>query len=149
MMNGSLFKQILVPTDGSASSVAAGRLALKIASILNADVAVLHVLDERVLQGSARASDESETEVEKSMRRDARSYLNHLAAMARQYDIDARQEMREGDPHDEIVSFAKEILADLIVMSHAGRRGPRRKIVGSVAERVIRFSQCPVMITKQ
>ena len=54
-----------------------------------------------------------------------------------------------GDPGYEITKHAKDIGADLIVMSSHGRRGITRLLIGSVAERVIRLAECPVMVLKQ
>lgn len=53
-----------------------------------------------------------------------------------------------GDPTTEIVDYAKETEADLIVMPSHGRTGVSRFLMGSVAERVVRLSPCPVLILK-
>ena len=53
-----------------------------------------------------------------------------------------------GDPTTKIVDYALEIQADLIVMPSHGRRGVSRFLLGSVAERVVRLSPCPVLILK-
>jgi nucleotide-binding universal stress UspA family protein len=53
-----------------------------------------------------------------------------------------------GDPGSEIVSFAEKLNADLIIMPSHGRRGITRLLLGSVAERVVRLAQCPVLIIK-
>jgi nucleotide-binding universal stress UspA family protein len=53
-----------------------------------------------------------------------------------------------GDPGFEIVSFAEKVNADLIVMPSHGRRGIGRLLLGSVAERVLRLAQCPVLVIK-
>ncbi|WP_036476720.1 universal stress protein [Myxosarcina sp. GI1] len=53
-----------------------------------------------------------------------------------------------GDPSTEIVDYAAEIGADLIIMPSHGRKGVSRFLLGSVAERVVRLSPCPVLILK-
>lgn len=53
-----------------------------------------------------------------------------------------------GDPTTQIVDYAEEIGADLIVMPSHGRTGAKRFLLGSVAERVVRLSHCPVLILK-
>ena len=53
-----------------------------------------------------------------------------------------------GDPSAEIIDYAKEISADLIVLPSHGRRGISRFLLGSVSERVVRLSSCPVLILK-
>jgi nucleotide-binding universal stress UspA family protein len=61
---------------------------------------------------------------------------------------DIRVEVRFGDPGSEIASFAKEIGAGLIVMPSHGRTGLAHLLIGSVAERVIRYAQCPVLVLR-
>ena len=53
-----------------------------------------------------------------------------------------------GDPGTEISEFAKRIGAELIVMPTHGRSGLNRLLLGSVAERVLRFAHCPVLVLK-
>ncbi|MDJ0743045.1 MAG: universal stress protein [Xenococcaceae cyanobacterium MO_167.B27] len=57
-------------------------------------------------------------------------------------------EVAIGDPSTQIVDYAEEIEADLIVMPSHGRKGMSRFLIGSVAERVVRLSHCPVLILK-
>ncbi|RME00402.1 MAG: universal stress protein, partial [Deltaproteobacteria bacterium] len=51
-------------------------------------------------------------------------------------------------PFIEIVRFSREISADLIVMGTHGRTGIAHILIGSVAEKVVRKAQCPVMTVK-
>lgn len=53
-----------------------------------------------------------------------------------------------GDPGVEIVELAKNKEADIIVMPSHGRSGLSRFFLGSVAERVLRLSECPVLILR-
>lgn len=51
-----------------------------------------------------------------------------------------------GDPGNRIVELAKEIGASLVVMPTHGRKGVERAVLGSVAEHVVRFASCPVLV---
>lgn len=51
-----------------------------------------------------------------------------------------------GDPGNRIIELAKEIGATLIVMPTHGRKGLERAVLGSVAEHVVRFANCPVLV---
>jgi universal stress protein A len=53
---------------------------------------------------------------------------------------------RSGDADDEIVGYAEEIGADMIVMGTRGLTGLRRLVLGSVAESVLRSAPCPVLV---
>jgi nucleotide-binding universal stress UspA family protein len=53
-----------------------------------------------------------------------------------------------GDPGYRIVEFAKRTNADLVVMPSMGRTGIAHLLLGSVAERVVRHSHCPVLVLR-
>ncbi len=57
-------------------------------------------------------------------------------------------EVTIGDPSTKIVDYAEELKADLIIMPSHGHKGVSRFLLGSVAERVVRLSHCPVLILK-
>ena len=54
-----------------------------------------------------------------------------------------------GDPSSEIIDFAKHHDIELIVIPSHGRTGLGRFFLGSVAERVVRFSHCPVLVLRR
>jgi nucleotide-binding universal stress UspA family protein len=54
--------------------------------------------------------------------------------------------LRVGDPAREIAQFAVDLDADAIVVGTHGRRGFARLVLGSVAERVLRYATCPVLV---
>jgi nucleotide-binding universal stress UspA family protein len=54
----------------------------------------------------------------------------------------------EGDPATEIVGYAAEAGADVIVLGTHGRTGVDRLVMGSVAERVMREASCSVLVVK-
>ena len=53
-----------------------------------------------------------------------------------------------GDPGSAVVELARQEKADVIVMPSQGRTGISRMFLGSVAERVLRLSKCPVFILR-
>lgn len=57
-------------------------------------------------------------------------------------------EVASGDPANEIVRMARDRQVDLIVMSTHGRTGLRRALLGSVAEKVVRHTPCPILIDR-
>lgn len=54
-----------------------------------------------------------------------------------------------GLPADEIVWLAAHLDADAIVMATHGRRGVKRLLLGSVAEKVVRLAGCPVVVVRE
>ena len=57
--------------------------------------------------------------------------------------------VRVGDAGHEVANFAQEIGADLIIVPSHGRRGLSHLLIGSVAERIVRLANCPVLVLKQ
>jgi len=53
-----------------------------------------------------------------------------------------------GDPGHKIAQQAEEIGANVIVMPSHGRSGLKRLMLGSVAERVLHFAHCPVLVLR-
>src|SRR5262249_45837619 len=56
--------------------------------------------------------------------------------------------VRVGRAHREIVQLASDMAADLIIVGTHGRTGIERFVLGSVAERVLRYAPCPVLVVK-
>ena len=80
----------------------------------------------------------------------ARAYWRNQLEQIRPVDprIPVRHVFLEGDPAAEIVRFARDAAADLIVMGTHGRTGLERLLLGSVAEKVLRDARCSVMVVK-
>ena len=68
--------------------------------------------------------------------------------MSEKAGVATRSLIAEGRPFEQIIGFAKSLDVDIIVMGTYGRRGAERILLGSVAERVIEYSQCPVLVVK-
>jgi nucleotide-binding universal stress UspA family protein len=62
--------------------------------------------------------------------------------------IDVRHVLLAGDPAGEIIRYATEARADLIVLGTHGRTGLDRLLMGSVAEKVLRGAPCSVLVVK-
>jgi universal stress protein A len=62
--------------------------------------------------------------------------------------LNPKAEVRIGIPADEIVAAAKELNADLLCVSTHGRTGLAHFFLGSVAEKIVRYSPCPVLTVR-
>ena len=144
-----LFARILVPTDGSDYAMAAGKLAIGLARTHHSRLAFLYVVDKVVLNELSRFGGKSEEQARRELEETGRRALSYLEQSAVGWGIPVQTLMREGTPHLEIVSVAKSMGADLIVIGQVGLRGPRRLLIGSVAERVIEYAECPVLVAKR
>jgi nucleotide-binding universal stress UspA family protein len=136
---------ILHPTNLSASSAGAFRIATDLARQYQATLLILHVVEslgpENVTYGEAVSQLEPEA-YRQRLDDDLHQHVPAPAGITTQYLI------VPGDPVAEILRVAHEHACDLIVMGTHGRTGLSRLLVGSVAEPVIRQATCPVLVTK-
>jgi nucleotide-binding universal stress UspA family protein len=137
-----MYERILVPTDGSVGSAHVALQAIDLAETYGATIHVLHVVDESVRAFVAGFGDESQLDDR------GKAAVERVATMAREHGVDVVTTMEDGDPARRIVDYADEIDADLIVAGTHGRSGVERRLIGSVAERVVRRAQCPVMTVR-
>lgn len=142
-------RKIVMPTDFSVNADAARPYAIDLARRYSAEIHVVHVFDHSIFY--ARGSDalsqnlDSVIGLEENRRREA---LQKYAL-----DLDAQtagilQLLKPGKPAESILNYAASIDADLIVLSTHGRTGLSHMLIGSVAERLIRTSPCPVLSVK-
>lgn len=139
-------KKILIPTDGSTNSMHAAEYGLGIAKMLDAEIMVVFVIDEIVLEQIARLSQHDV--VEDTLKMDGQRYIKYIVESAQKVGVRSSSMVAEGRPFEQIVHLAKDFNMDLIVMGSYGRRGADRILIGSVTERVIEYSPCPVIIIK-
>ncbi len=138
--------RILVPTDGSDNSVRAAEYAVSVAKMLGAEIIVVYVVDTVVLDQIARMSERDSAERE--LKGDGERYLKYIVNLANSEGVKASSLLAKGRPYEQIVHLAKGLKMDLIVMGTYGRRGAERILIGSVAERVIEYSVCPVLVIR-
>lgn len=139
-------KSILIPIDGSDYSVRAAEYGISVAKLLGAEIVVLYVIDTVVLDQMKKMTGRSDAERE--LKTDGERYLSYITGVAEKSGVKARSLLAVGRPFEQIVHLAKGLHVDLIVMGSFGRRGADRILIGSVAERVIEYSACPVLVVK-
>ena len=144
----AIFNHILVPTDGSQPSVAAGRLAIQLAASQRAHITFVYVVDADIVKKITSASSKTTAQIEQELERAGQHYLSYLTRLATDASLTSDQVIRHGVPYGEIESLAREQGIDLIVIARVGQRGPRRILIGSVTERVIEYAPCPVLVVK-
>jgi glycine betaine transporter len=138
---------ILVPTDLTAGAEEALDYTCELARQFGATVHLLNVISIPALGvpelGVAMASS-----VIDSIVKDNERILHALAQNKCGQATIGRILLRTGDARDVINQTARELRADLIVMSTRGRRGVSRALLGSVTESVVRSAPCPVLTVR-
>jgi len=77
-----------------------------------------------------------------------RTVVDKKLLEARSRPVNLFLHARIGNPAKEIVDLAGEAEADLVVVGTHGRHGVSRWVLGSVAERVVRYAPCPVLVAR-
>ena len=88
------------------------------------------------------------TKAEVEVIREAEKYLSGIAKELATRGFDAEIHVRYGDVADEILSHSRRNEIDLISMSTHGRSGFGRWLLGSVAEKIVRHSEKPVLLMR-
>lgn len=140
-------RRILVPIDFSACSQKALEYAIPFAKQFGASLVLLHVVPVDHPVGEFGALDFSTLEAE--MRRNAEKQMTALLQDNLQGQVSAESFVRLGRPAYEIVSAAKELEIDLIIMSTHGRTGLKHVFLGSTTESVVRYSPCPMLTVRE
>ncbi len=137
------FDTILCPVDFSPNARQALRLAGELSQERNATLHMLHVVDVAIPAKVEVTAPFDKMEVAVT------SKLKRLAHQAIDEKVDHEIHVETGDPGAQVLDAAKRIGADLIVIARHGRKGLRRLVLGSVAERIIREAPCPVLTVGQ
>lgn len=134
---------IVFGTDFSKASDAAFEFALKLAREQGCEMHIFHALDISTMHmGRLLTQDEIESRIRTSLRMIRGRYVARLKGQIREYAFD----VWEGVPYVEIVKYAREKHADLIVMAHHTRKtGETDDRLGSNIEQVIVRAGCPVI----
>jgi nucleotide-binding universal stress UspA family protein len=149
-MESTMFKHILIATDGSELAERAAAQGLELARLLNAKVTVATVSEPwtAVVTGDAAFGFPPE-DYDRGVTENAAIVLGRIAEKAEAAGLDCPTvHVKDHFPDEGIVSAAKEKGCDLIVMASHGRRGLARLLLGSVASRVLTLSPVPVLICR-
>jgi universal stress protein A len=145
-------KRILVPTDFSESSERALRYAVRLGAPYKAEVVLLHVFHLKEYLGLLSQKEDIDSvtanQVLEASKNGAMEKLEDLVRRVGGKEVVVLPILLIGVPFEEIVRYAGEHEADLIVMPTHGRTGLAHFLLGSTTERVISHSVCPVLVIR-
>lgn len=136
---------IVVGCDFSPLSELALREAATIASDREgSQIHVLHVLD-----GTDRLSHTGQADIVSETIDHLRSEIERaFTGVDARDDIGVFTHVLYGDPADEVLGLAEDVAAHLLVVGTHGKKGLRRLLLGSVAEKIMRYADCPVLVMR-
>ena len=137
------WQKILIATDGSKYSKTAAEKAINFAKSYGGELKVISVVDvPSSVYGVAPGAVEE-------MVKKAKGYVEKVKEQADSAGIKTETLIREGEEaHQVINKIAKEKGIDTIVIGSHGRTGLKRLLMGSVAEKIIGYSTCPVLVVR-
>ena len=136
-------RTVVVPVDFSDDSLAAVDTALELVADPSG-VQVIHVLPE----ASMMDPDPVWLEIDNANRSERTVEALRERLPGEKYER-VQVEIEFGDPGYRIADFAQRVCAELIVIPSHGRTGLKHMLLGSVAERVVRLSHCPVLVLRK
>lgn len=142
-------RRILVPLDGSARSEAIIAHALGLGRVLGAELTLLRVVVPAVLGAAAPFTTPTDFDPERTRRDEveAQGYLDALAQrLARNGVVVQTQVVVTDQVAPAILEECQRGQSDLIAISTAGQSGLRRLLIGSVADKVLRRADVPLLL---
>ncbi|QLG27521.1 universal stress protein [Halorarum halophilum] len=141
--------RVLLPTDGSDAAAAAERVALWLADEYGATVEALSVVETPTLTTAsdpAGMTGDAIDEVRGVLTEQAEDAVESVEEDGEAAGVTVETAVGEGRTHERILTAAEERDADLIVIGSHGRGGVERFVLGSVAEKVLRLADRPVLV---
>ncbi|ELZ74611.1 UspA domain-containing protein [Haloferax volcanii DSM 14919] len=136
-----MYREILVPTDGSKAAERAIDHALDLAETYDARIHALYVVDTSIYTSLDAGADV----VIDALEREGDAATRHVREAAEEAGIDVQAEVVTGTAYRSIREYIDGHDIDLVVMGTHGRTGLSHYLLGSVTERVVRTSPVPVL----
>lgn len=143
-----MYERLLLALDGSPPSEKAIPHAMALAQAFKAELHVIRVVPLTVSASHADGAPAAALSALSAEADEASAYLNSVAAQLSAEGLLVQTAVRSGDVADELLHQAAQIDADLIVMSTHGRSGVGRWVYGSVADRILRQAEIPVLLVR-
>lgn len=140
-----MFDRVLVPTDGSDAVGPAIDTAIGLAETHAASLHVLYIVDQPTTVSATGEGVPGLDNLLDALQDAGQEATSDIAARAEDRGVEATTAVTQGNPHDDILSYAEEHDIDVIVMGTHGRTGVKRALLGSVTETVVRHAEIPVL----
>jgi len=142
-----MYKKILVTLDGSELAKKALPQAEKLALAFGSEIILFQVVPFMPIYGSPELV--TPLIVDEKQKESAEKYLQNLAEELKQKGLRVSAMVKTGQQVAvEIIDFAKEVGADLIIMCTHGRSGITRWVLGSTALKVLTRAETPILLLR-
>ncbi|SFC61702.1 Nucleotide-binding universal stress protein, UspA family [Halobiforma haloterrestris] len=138
-------ERVVVPTDGSDAAERAADSALELAERYDAEIRPVYVVDATIydLEDAPRS-------IVGLLSEGGENATEFVAAAAAERDLEAATAVRRGVPADELLEYATDVRADLVVMGTRGRAAGDAddRLLGSTTARVVSRAEVPVLVVE-
>jgi nucleotide-binding universal stress UspA family protein len=143
-------RKILVAVDGSNPSLDASNYAIDLAKSNDAELIVIYIVS--IVPSSQFEYDNigRMKEIETEEKEKAEQVVDRVKQKAIENNVQAKTTVlvKYTSISKEIVEYAEKMGIDLIVVGNRGRTGIKRMLLGSVADDVVTYSHCPVLVVR-
>jgi len=147
-MESTIFRKIMIATDGSELIKRAVDLAIEIAKLSEAKLYAVHMI---ALEGNSiihSRGKEQKKALKEQLIVEGKKATDYVENIGRTANVRVESTILEGNPANEIIDFAEKNDIDLIVMGTHGKTGTQRFLIGSVSENVVRHSERAVLVAR-
>lgn len=147
-MKSSIFKKIMIATDGSEPAKRATDIAIEIAKLSDAKLYAVHVISMGFYSMTLPTDEQWEKAFQQRIVTEGKEATAYVENAAKAANLEVESVVLRGRPAEEILGFAERNDIDLIVMGTLGRTGIKRFLLGSVAEKVVIYSNKTVLVVR-
>lgn len=141
-----MFKNILVPVDGSDNSYRALDAALLLSEKLGSNITVIHVMEQVPI--THIGSEKLLNEFLESYKKENQEILSKCSEIATQTGLTIKTFLLEGNPASEILNFSKKEKFDLLIMGRRGLGKFKELILGSISSKIVHHSPSAVLLIR-
>ena len=138
-------KKIVTPVDFNSVTAKLVEYAVYVAGRLGAEINFCHVI-EPISMGDMMLGSPSFQEFEQKKKAHTEERMSNILDDNKAKCAKCSGKILQGEVVDEIVNYAKEEDADLIIMGTHGAKGLEKILLGKVAERVMQNAHCPCLV---
>jgi nucleotide-binding universal stress UspA family protein len=158
-MNSSIFRKIMIATDGSDCSMLAADKGIELARLSGSTVYAVYVVstaDLFSIDGDYSSSMGVNPNwvpiyevMYEALKKQGQQAVNYVKGLGERKEIDVETVLLEGHPADELIRYAEGERMDIVIMGTVGKTGLDRLLMGSVTGNVARHSKVPVMVVRE
>jgi nucleotide-binding universal stress UspA family protein len=145
-----MYKKILVPLDGSPIAECVIPHIEAIAKPCGSQVELISIVEpvEIPTRGQIAVSDDDLKKINNEAKKETHKYLDSILERLNRSGIKATHIILMGKPAESITEYATDNNIDLLIMATHGRSGLTKLFWGSIAEKVLRSINIPVLLVK-